>query len=103
MITGTPVAVTTPGTPVAFSATQILVRKLLVQAYRSTGAVNAGNVTIGDSTVRLLSKPGIILTPGASAILDFDAVPLDLSKLCVDSATASDGVVFNYITTASRA
>jgi hypothetical protein len=97
MITGTPVAVAAPGTPVALLAASKVVRKLIIQAYKATGVANAGNVCVGDAAALIASKPGVILAPGASLVLDVDGYPQDLATIYVDAVLAADGVCFSYI------
>ena len=92
-------AVTTAGTRVALTATETLVRQVVVQWHPS----NTGNVYIGDVTVA--AGVGLILNasnPSVSfaaddTMADEDAVYFDLAKIYIDSANNGDKVKILYM------
>jgi len=89
--------VAVPGTAEAISATSLLVTSAVFQA-KQLAAVNAGDVTWGDSTVEQTVKDGPIVSPGESFELNARAGEVfDLADIYVDAANAGDGFVVNYL------
>lgn len=89
--------VTTAGTRVALSSSQIFIRNLVIQA----NPLNSGNIFVGGSNVA--STNGVILTPGASFQIEAPemgmggADDLDLSDIYIDSAQNNDTVRIAYL------
>jgi hypothetical protein len=89
--------VTTAGTRVALSTTQVWARGLQISA----PAANAGVVYIGDITVA--ASNGLSLAAGSSVSLaalfkDIDnMIALNLASIYVDSATNGDKVTLVYL------
>lgn len=95
---GLSVTVTTAGTAVRISSTDLVVRSLAIQAK----AANTGVIYVGGSDVLNSSKNGVALTAGSS----FGFLPsgesktsvyYNLKNIWIDSSVNSEGVSVTYI------
>lgn len=91
--------VTTAGTRVALSSSNVWARGLRVSA----PAANAGNVFLGDSSVA--ASNGIVIAPGSqiafSELFGLEDGSVNLGSIYVDSATNGDKLTFAYLEPAS--
>jgi hypothetical protein len=89
--------VTTAGTRVALSSSQLLTEAFTIRAK----AANTGNIFVGDSTVT--SSTGMFLAAGESN--EKEAKPtnrgvlkqFDLAKVYLDASSNGDGVIVEYL------
>lgn len=89
--------VTTAGTQVALTSSQIVTPKVVIQAKPG----NTGNIFVGTADVSS-SDYGVVLAPGASTTLVASHIEtgesgLDLTSIWVDAAVNGEGVTFLYL------
>jgi hypothetical protein len=90
------VTVTSAGTRVQLTASDIAAYAVLIQA----NPANTGNIFVGDSTVS--SSNGAILEPGDFFVVEPDISEemdeVNLSDIYIDAATNNDSVRVQYMT-----
>lgn len=87
--------VTTAGTRVPFSATNLPVSRIIITAETD----NTNPVTIGDETVvgALLTRVGTPLSAaGDVEVAQIELFNIDLKDLYLDSMTSGEGVTYTY-------
>lgn len=97
------VTVPTPGTPVALSATRLLVRHLRMQPRSAATVVNVGNTYIiipGGAGKGTAASIHAILSPeqveGKDFLSNNDTGLIDLSQVLIDADNAGDGFLVGY-------
>lgn len=92
----TAVTVSSAGTRVQLTASDIVAYAVVVQA----NPANTGNIFVGDSTVS--SSNGVILEPGDFFVIEPDISEdldeVNLSDIYLDAATNNDGARVQYMT-----
>lgn len=96
------ITVPTAGTPVQVSTTRIPAHAILIEALWT----NTGRVYIGDSTLVVGTKTGLLnvlppptgnMFPAVSAGIPAAPNGLDLSQIWIDVQTNGEGVLVSYI------